>query len=89
MGENGADVLFRVVEKGRAVAQWPPAAERELEFIDVSALPLTTPIVAEARHRRLRGHCSNCGASVTIKVRHPGKLRVRCPVCGHARTLHV
>jgi len=47
--------------------------------------PATTKEVAPQRAGRSRGQCGGCGTMLWAPAQRP--LRLRCPKCGHVRTL--
>lgn len=55
------------------------------------ALPLAGPILDEARSKVLRGRCSACDTKLRVSLDGPdvSQVRVRCPICSHARLIEV
>ncbi|MDX1611453.1 MAG: hypothetical protein R3185_03725 [Candidatus Thermoplasmatota archaeon] len=49
--------------------------------------PLAGPILEKAQHRELRGKCSQCESRLRLKVGNQATVTVRCPICGHTRTV--
>ncbi|MGQ0535447.1 MAG: hypothetical protein ACT4PT_05195, partial [Methanobacteriota archaeon] len=60
---------------------------RDDEF-DFGRLPITGPIVAPKARAdgKLRGKCSRCGSRLLLSP-VAGPVKVRCPVCAHAKVL--
>ncbi len=65
-----------------------PFKERQ-DYLGSGRFPLAGPIVDDATTRKLKGKCSSCESKLRIRVREDGPVKVRCPVCGHARTLEL
>ena len=47
--------------------------------------PAATQVTAPPQHTKSRGQCSACGTMLWAPMQRP--LRLRCPRCGHVRTL--
>lgn len=63
--------------------------EAEVEPFDEADFPLAGPILEAGKARELTGRCSSCETRLRIRVNGPGAVRVRCPICGHARRIEV
>jgi hypothetical protein len=72
---------------------YTPAVERRQEI--VSGLPLLSSIFSEptiaaetstpSRNGKTRGQCGSCGTFLWAPTQRP--IRLRCPKCGHVKTL--
>lgn len=63
--------------------------EAKVEPFHEEAFPLAGPILESSSGRELKGRCSACETRLRIRVKGPGTVRVRCPICGHARRIEV
>lgn len=75
-------------ETDRAPGDDLPFEERE-DYLGSGRFPLAGPIVDGATTRQLKGRCSSCESKLRIRVREDGPVKVRCPVCGHARKIQL
>lgn len=63
--------------------------EERGDYLGSGRFPLAGPIVDDATTRQLKGRCSSCQSKLRIRIREDGPVRVRCPICGHARELQL
>lgn len=75
-------------DQGRDRDPGLPFKERQ-DYLGSDRFPLAGPIVDGATSRQLKGKCSSCESKLRIRVRDDGPVKVRCPVCGHARQLEL
>lgn len=99
----GSRVQFEVVDEGTDAADQAPSGsagqapepapeeleEAKVEPFDEESFPLAGPILESSSGRELKGRCSSCETRLRIRVKGPGTVRVRCPICGHARRIEV
>lgn len=81
-GDAGRALPFRD-QDGQAALPF----DRRDDDLGEDRFPLAGPIVDSATSRRLKGKCSRCDSKLRLKLREEGPVRVRCPICGHARTI--
>lgn len=67
----------------------PSSGRDPSSYLDEPRYPLAGPIVREATGRKLKGVCSRCDSKLRLRVRGPGTVKVRCPICGHSKSIRV
>ena len=91
--EPGAAFPWLTKDTTGATETFVPATERRKDIVQglpllssiFSAEPATPKEVATERPGRTRGQCGGCGTMLWAPTQRP--LRLRCPKCGHVRTL--
>lgn len=63
--------------------------EAEVRTFDEGSFPLAGPILESSTGRQLKGRCSQCQTRLRVRVKGPGTVKIRCPICGHTRKLQV
>ncbi len=88
---NPADLLDEPAQRPRPLSMLdePSPGRDPSSYLDEPRYPLAGPIVREATGRKLKGLCSRCDSKLRLRVRGPGTVKVRCPICGHSKRIRV
>ena len=84
------EIVFERVEEPVRPAPGPRARQPSRKARrSTPRYPLVGPILDGATGRLLRGVCGQCDTRLRVRIRSAGKVRVTCPICGHARQLEL